>query len=79
MYIYIVTYRSIARQRLGKHIQVEAYALSNRTSIDRQRISKHAFSTIERLCGPCRRVTKGQKSSFELSRNGLSSGDGSLR
>jgi hypothetical protein len=57
----IVTYRSIARQRLGKHIPAEAYARNNRTSIARQRISKQALSTIERLCflhGPCRGVIK---------------------
>jgi hypothetical protein len=58
----------IARQRLGKHIPAEAYARNNRTSIARQRISKQAFSTIERLCflrGPCRGVIKGQRRSFE--------------
>jgi hypothetical protein len=43
--INIVTYRSVARQRLGKHIPAEAYGRSNRTSIIRQRISKKAFST----------------------------------
>jgi hypothetical protein len=42
----IVTYGPIARQRLGKHIPAEAYA-RNRTSIARQRISKHASLTIE--------------------------------
>jgi hypothetical protein len=71
--INIVTYRPIARQRLGKHIPVEAYARNNRTSIARQRISKPAFSTIDRLCfllSPCRGVIKGQRRSFELSRNG---------
>jgi hypothetical protein len=65
---YIVTYILIARQRLGKHIPAEAYASNNRTSIARQRISKQAFSTIERLrflrC-PCRGVIKGQRRSFE--------------
>jgi hypothetical protein len=78
----IVTYRPIARQRLGKHIPAEAYA-RNRTSIARQQISKQAFSTIQRLCfllGPCRWVIKRQRRSFEfLSRIGSSSGDGSLR
>jgi hypothetical protein len=39
---YIVTYRSMARQRLGKHILAEANVRNNRTSIARQRISKHA-------------------------------------
>jgi hypothetical protein len=45
--LYIVTSRSNARQRLGNHIPAEA----------RQRISKQAFSAIERLCflhGLCR-------------------------
>jgi hypothetical protein len=45
--INIVTYRSIARQRLGKHIPTEAYARNNGAPIVRQRISKQAFSTIE--------------------------------
>jgi hypothetical protein len=39
---YIVTYRPIARQRLGKHIPAGANTRNNRTSIARQRISKHA-------------------------------------
>jgi hypothetical protein len=43
----IVTYRPIARQRLGKHIPAGANALNNMTSIARQRISKHASLTIE--------------------------------
>jgi hypothetical protein len=47
--INIVTYRLIARQRLGKHVPAEAYVRNNWTSIVRQRISKQAFSTIERL------------------------------
>jgi hypothetical protein len=42
-----VTYRSIARQRLGKYIPAGANARNNRTSIARQRISKHASLTIE--------------------------------
>jgi hypothetical protein len=37
-----VTYRPIDKQRLGKHIPAEANARHNRTSIARQRISKHA-------------------------------------
>jgi hypothetical protein len=37
-----VTYRLIARQRLGKHIPAGANARNDRTSIARQRISKHA-------------------------------------
>jgi hypothetical protein len=39
---YIVTYRSIARQRLGKHIPVGANGRNNEASIARQRIRKHA-------------------------------------
>jgi hypothetical protein len=42
-----VTYRHIARQRLGKHIPAGANARRNRTSIARQRSSKHASLTIE--------------------------------
>jgi hypothetical protein len=52
----------------GKHIPAEAYARNNRTSIARQRISKQAFSTIERLVllrDPCRGVIKGQGKSLE--------------
>jgi hypothetical protein len=77
-----VTYRPTARKRIGKHIPAEAYARKNRTSINRQRISKQA-STIERLCflrGPCRWIIKGQRGSFELVvENWFSSGDSSLR
>jgi hypothetical protein len=65
---YIVTYRPIARKRLCKHLPAGANA-RNRTSIARQRISKQAFSTIERLCflrGPCRGDIEGQRRSFEL-------------
>jgi hypothetical protein len=43
----IVMYRPIGRQRLGRHIPVEANAGDNRTSIARQWISKHASLTIE--------------------------------
>jgi hypothetical protein len=60
----IMTYRPIARQRLTKRTPAEADARSNRTSIARQRISKQALSTIERLCFlncSCRGVMKGQK------------------
>jgi hypothetical protein len=60
--------RPIASWQLGKHIPAEAYARNNRTSIARQRISKQAFSTIERLRfirGPCRGVVKGQRRSIE--------------
>jgi hypothetical protein len=42
-----VTYRSIARQQLCKHIPTETNARNNRTSIVRQRTSKHASLTIE--------------------------------
>jgi hypothetical protein len=38
----IVTYRPIARQRLGKHIPAGANARNNRMPIARQRINKHA-------------------------------------
>jgi hypothetical protein len=37
-----VTYIQIVRQRLGKHIPVGANERKSRTSIARQRISKHA-------------------------------------
>jgi hypothetical protein len=46
IFLDIVTYRPIARQRLGKHIPVGVNARNNRTSIARQRTSKHAFLTI---------------------------------
>jgi hypothetical protein len=62
--INIVTYRPIARQRLGKHIPMEAKARNIRKSITRKRISKQAYLTIERMCflsGPCRGAIKGQK------------------
>jgi hypothetical protein len=38
----IMSYRPIARQRLGKHIPAVANARNNMTCIARQRISKHA-------------------------------------
>jgi hypothetical protein len=47
IYIYIMTYRSIARQRLGKHIPAGANARNNRTSIARQQCGKHASSKRE--------------------------------
>jgi hypothetical protein len=37
----------IARQRVGKHVPAEANARKNRTSIARQRSSKHASLTIQ--------------------------------
>jgi hypothetical protein len=43
----IVTCRTIARQRLGKHIPAGANAPNNRTPIARQRTSKHASLTKE--------------------------------
>jgi hypothetical protein len=43
----IVTYRSIARQRFGKHIPAGTKTSNNKTSIARQRRCKHASSTIE--------------------------------
>jgi hypothetical protein len=63
-----VTSIHIARKRLGKHISAEAQARNNRTYIARQRFIKQPFS-IERLGflrGPCRGVIKGQRRSFEL-------------
>jgi hypothetical protein len=65
-----VTYKPIARQRLGKHkhIPVEACSRNDRTPIARQRISKQVFLTIEGLCflyGLCRVVIKGQIRSLE--------------
>jgi hypothetical protein len=44
-----VTYRSVARQRLCKHIPAGAKARNNRTSIGEQQISNHASLTIEAL------------------------------
>jgi hypothetical protein len=55
-----VTYRSIARQRFGKQVPAEVNAVNNRKSIARQRISKHAFLTIEAvfLRGPPKVIIK---------------------
>jgi hypothetical protein len=39
--VHIVTYSSIASQRLGKHIPAQAYARNNRSSIASQRLGKH--------------------------------------
>jgi hypothetical protein len=39
-------YRPNARERLGKHILAGAKANNTKTSVDRQRISKHASLTI---------------------------------
>jgi hypothetical protein len=47
MFLDIVMYRPIARQRLSKHIPAQAYSPNIRASIARQRGSKQAFSTIE--------------------------------
>jgi hypothetical protein len=61
----IVTCRPIARQ----HIPAESNARNNSTLIARQRMRKHALSTIEGLCflhGPFRGVIKGGRWSFEL-------------
>jgi hypothetical protein len=61
MGFHIVTYRPIARQRLGKHIPAEVYARNNKTSIARRRINKHAFLTTENVCflrGPCKLAIK---------------------
>jgi hypothetical protein len=43
----VVTCIHIARQNLGKHLSVEANSRNNRTSIAKQRISKHVSLTIE--------------------------------
>jgi hypothetical protein len=43
----IVTYRSIVRQLLGKHILAGAKERSNRTPIARQRFNNHASLIIE--------------------------------
>jgi hypothetical protein len=45
----IVTCIHIARQRLGKHIPTQAYARNDRTSVLRQRISKHTSLKIEAM------------------------------
>jgi hypothetical protein len=84
-----VTYGSIARQRLGKHIPAGAKARNNTTSITTQRINKHASSSIEAVFSgwPVQSVQQHRVKfgiSFrqklrELSRNGSSSGDGILR
>jgi hypothetical protein len=42
-----VTRIAIARQLLGKHIPTQVNLFNNRTSIARQRISKHTSLTIE--------------------------------
>jgi hypothetical protein len=42
----IITCIPVARQRLGKHIPMQANALNNGTSIAKQRRGKHASSTI---------------------------------
>jgi hypothetical protein len=58
-----VTYRPIVRQRHGKHIPAGANARSNRTSIARQRINKHASLTIEAVFSACP-VQSGYKEVF---------------
>jgi hypothetical protein len=45
----IVTCIPIARQRFDKHIPLPANSLNNRTSIVRQRTSKHTYLTREAL------------------------------
>jgi hypothetical protein len=67
-----VTYRPVARQRLGKQIPAGLNVRKNTTSIARQRISKRA-PLAKNLCflrGQCKLVTKkGSKtgsSSIEL-------------
>jgi hypothetical protein len=42
-----MTYRPIARQRLGKHIPAGDNARNHGTSIARRRIGKHSSLTIE--------------------------------
>jgi hypothetical protein len=58
-----VTHKSIARQRLGNHIPAGTNALNNRTSIGRQRISKHASLIIESVFCPWS-VQNGYKEVF---------------
>jgi hypothetical protein len=49
---FVLTYRPIVRQRLGKHIPAKAKARNNKTSIARQRISKHASLKMEAVSSP---------------------------
>jgi hypothetical protein len=63
-----VTYR-LSLGNDSVNITAGANMRNNRTSTAGQRISKEAFSTIDRLCflrGPRRRLIKGQRRSFEL-------------
>jgi hypothetical protein len=62
----------IARQRLGKHILVEANARTNRTSIVRQRISKHASLTTEAVFSAWS-VQSGYKEVFSIIESGVRS------
>jgi hypothetical protein len=63
--VYLVDHKTvtcipIAKQRLGKHIPAEANARNSRTSISRQRISKHVSLTTETVfCAWC--VQSGYK------------------
>jgi hypothetical protein len=63
----IVTCIPIARQRLGKQIPAEVNARNSRTSIARQRISKHVSLTVESVFSayPCT-VAEAGRSSIEL-------------
>jgi hypothetical protein len=63
VYVNIVTYRPIARQRLRKNIPAGANTRNNRTSIARQRISKHASLTIEGVSSAWS-VQRGYKKGF---------------
>jgi hypothetical protein len=58
-----VTYRPIARQRLGKHIPAGAKAPNNRTPIATHRNSKHASLTTEAVF-PAWSVQSGYKEVF---------------
>jgi hypothetical protein len=44
-----VTYRRIARHRLGKNIPAQTYASNDRASTARQWVSKQTFSTTEAM------------------------------
>jgi hypothetical protein len=58
-----VTHKPIARQRLGKHIPAGTNARNNKTSIARQRGSKHASITIEAVFSAWS-VQNGYKEAF---------------
>jgi hypothetical protein len=61
-----VTYRPIARQRLGKHFPSRASGHNNKASITRQRISKHDSLTMEAVF-PAWSLQSGYKGVFRRS------------